>query len=139
MLESSFNKVTWLQLCSFIKKRLQHRFFPLKFAKFLRTLILKNISERLLLCFYIFFEAYTMLLSSKQSSADNFWFALLLKVQSIFTYVFYRQNPKLILERFKNYPHTYTAWKRVRIRSYFSPHIPHLSEFSPNAGKCGLE
>ena len=35
--------------CNFIKKRLQHRCFPMKFAKFLRIPILKNICERLLL------------------------------------------------------------------------------------------
>ena len=34
---------------SSIKKRLQHRCFPVKFAKFLRTPILKRICERLLL------------------------------------------------------------------------------------------
>ena len=33
----------------FIKKRLQHRCFPVKIAKFLRTSILKNICDRLLL------------------------------------------------------------------------------------------
>ena len=32
-----FNKVAGPQNCNFIKKRLQHRFFPVKFAKFLRT------------------------------------------------------------------------------------------------------
>ena len=32
-----FNKVTRLQACNFIKKRLQYRCFPKKFAKFLRT------------------------------------------------------------------------------------------------------
>ena len=37
------------QASNFIKKRLQHSCFPMKFAKFLRTRILKNISERLLL------------------------------------------------------------------------------------------
>ena len=37
------------QTCNFIKKSLQHRRFPVKFAKFLRALILKNICERLLL------------------------------------------------------------------------------------------
>ena len=37
------------QACNFIKKRLQHRCFPAKFAKFLRTPILENICERLLL------------------------------------------------------------------------------------------
>ena len=31
-----------LQTCNFIKKRLQHRSFPLSIAKFLRTRILKN-------------------------------------------------------------------------------------------------
>ena len=32
-----FNKVTGPQNCNFIKKRLQHRYFPVKFAKFSRT------------------------------------------------------------------------------------------------------
>ena len=35
--------------CNFIKKRPQHRCFPVKFEKFLRTFIFKNICERLLL------------------------------------------------------------------------------------------
>ena len=39
------------QACNFIKKRLQHMCFPVKFHKFLRTPILKNICERLLLSF----------------------------------------------------------------------------------------
>ena len=38
-----------LFLIKFIKKRLQHRCFPVNFAKFLRTPILRNICERLLL------------------------------------------------------------------------------------------
>ena len=40
VLESLFNKVLDLQTCKFIKKRLQHRCFPVKFAKFLRAPIL---------------------------------------------------------------------------------------------------
>ena len=36
-----------LKACNFIKKRLQHWCFPVKFARFLRTSILKNIFERL--------------------------------------------------------------------------------------------
>ena len=32
-----FNKYAGLKACNFIKKRLQHRFFPVKFPKFLRT------------------------------------------------------------------------------------------------------
>ena len=45
MLESLFNK----GVCNFIKKRLQNRCFPVKFAKFLRTSFLRDICERLLL------------------------------------------------------------------------------------------
>ena len=49
VLESLFNKIADLSACSFIKKRLQNRCFPVILAKFLRTFILKNICERLLL------------------------------------------------------------------------------------------
>ena len=35
--------------CNFIKKRLQHRYFPVKLAKFLRTSIFANICKKLLL------------------------------------------------------------------------------------------
>ena len=38
-----------LQACNFIKKILQHRCFPVNIAKLLRTPVLKNICERLLL------------------------------------------------------------------------------------------
>ena len=41
--------ITLQKTCNFIKKIIQHRCFPGKFAKFLRTPILKNIGERLLL------------------------------------------------------------------------------------------
>ena len=37
VLESLFKKVTGLRACNFIEKRLQHRCFPVKFAKFLRA------------------------------------------------------------------------------------------------------
>ena len=49
LLESLLNKVEGLRACSFIKKRLQHRWFAVKFTKFLRTPIFRNIRERLLL------------------------------------------------------------------------------------------
>ena len=42
MLESLFNKVAGLQACIFIKKRFQHRCFPVNIAKFLKTPILKS-------------------------------------------------------------------------------------------------
>ena len=46
MLESLFNKT-----CSFIKKKLQHRCFPVNIPKFIRTPVLMNTCERLLLSF----------------------------------------------------------------------------------------
>ena len=49
MLESLFDEVASLQACNFIKKRLQHRFFLVKFAKLLRTPILKSVCKRRLL------------------------------------------------------------------------------------------
>ena len=48
-LESLFNKVADLQAYNFIKRRVRHSCFPVKFVKLLRTPILNNISERLLL------------------------------------------------------------------------------------------
>ena len=38
-----------LKTCNFIKKRLEHSYFPVKFANCLKTPFLKNICERLLL------------------------------------------------------------------------------------------
>ena len=49
VLESLLNKVAGLHPCNFIKKILQHTYFPVQFARFFRTPILKNICERLLL------------------------------------------------------------------------------------------
>ena len=43
------NKNACLKACNFIKKTLQHRWFLDSTAKFLRTAILKNLCERLLL------------------------------------------------------------------------------------------
>ena len=44
-----FNKVAGLRPATLLKKRLWHRFFPVNFAKFLRTPFLQNTSGRLLL------------------------------------------------------------------------------------------
>ena len=47
MLESLFNKVACQKACNFIKKRLQHRCFPVNIAKFLRTPLKKIFEEHL--------------------------------------------------------------------------------------------
>ena len=52
MLVSLFNKVTGSQACIFIKKRLQHRCFPVKFAKFLKTPFFTEHFQGLLLFMY---------------------------------------------------------------------------------------
>ena len=45
------NTCVGVLVANFIKKRLRHKCFPVKFEKFLRTPILKNIRERMLLNF----------------------------------------------------------------------------------------
>ena len=52
MLESLFKKVAGLKACNFIKKRPEHRCFPVNIAKFLILLNSKNNCERLLFDFY---------------------------------------------------------------------------------------
>ena len=46
----------WSPASNFIKKTLQHRCFPRKFEKLLKTPILTNISERLLLSWTVFLK-----------------------------------------------------------------------------------
>ena len=53
VLESLFNNIAGLQACNVIKKRIQHRCFPVHIAKFLITTISKNICERLLLPIFL--------------------------------------------------------------------------------------
>ena len=48
-----FNKVAGLRLAALLKKRLWHRYFPVNFAKFLRTPILQNTPGRLLLNYFV--------------------------------------------------------------------------------------
>ena len=50
VLELLYNKFAVLQVCKFIKKRLQHRCFPLNIAKFLRTTLLIEQQIFLKLC-----------------------------------------------------------------------------------------
>ena len=53
VLESSFNRLARFKTSNFLKKRLQHRCFPVNIAKFLRTVILMKICEQLLLQFLL--------------------------------------------------------------------------------------
>ena len=49
VLESLFNKCPGLKVCNFIKKRLQNRWFAVKFAKFFRTYFFTKHVRKLLL------------------------------------------------------------------------------------------
>ena len=57
-LKNNFSFAKSLRPATLFKKRLWHRFFPVKFAKFLRTPFLQNASDRLLLKKYIFFSLH---------------------------------------------------------------------------------
>ena len=50
------NKVAGLRPATLLKKRMWHKYFPVNFAKFLRTSVLKNICERLLLLKFLIFS-----------------------------------------------------------------------------------
>ena len=60
-----------LQACNFIKKRLQHWCFPVKFAKFSRTSILTKICERLLL--FVSLQAWRYNISMLQDTIANYY------------------------------------------------------------------
>ena len=70
VLESHFNKVADLKSCNFIKKRLQHRCFLVKFLKFLRIPLFKNICEQLLL--YIMLERINPLSANPPKWSNTF-------------------------------------------------------------------
>ena len=53
MLESLFNKVVDLKARNLIKKRLEHRYFPVNIEKFLRTAFLLNTSGGYFLLFIV--------------------------------------------------------------------------------------
>ena len=70
--------------CNFIKKRLWHRYFPVNFAKFLRTslftehlrwLLLKGLF--LLLCFFVFLKSYKKKKYIFNEKVETWWIYLL--------------------------------------------------------------
>ena len=81
LIESPFNKVARLKTSQFIKKRLQHLCLIVNIAKSLRTTILKNICERLLLmrsgkCLLQTFNSFSVLVLKnskilKQKNSKN--------------------------------------------------------------------
>ena len=92
--------------CNFIKKRLQHRCFLVNIAKFLRTPILKNICERLLLNFsHKVSNKYWTSLLNRQHNVG--WFLLrrfvdLVTIYSLLTVKRNHFNTILLLDLQKN-------------------------------------
>ena len=72
MLKSLFNETLCLQVCNFIKKRLQDRPFFMKFAKFLGTPIFKNICKRLLCISYDFHKYLSHVKKNCQRTCAKF-------------------------------------------------------------------
>ena len=74
------NKVAGHQACNFIKKRLQRSYFLANIWKFIRRLILKNISEQLH-CWKVFCENIFQIRS--ELSKRNYWWIAVWKVAQI--------------------------------------------------------
>ena len=95
-----FNKIVGLHPCNFMKKRLQHRSFPVNFAKSLRISILKSICERLLLDF-LFADPLTTNIShifpDKAKRLTNFYLKGIFIVKGL-TFNYYISDKKLIFD-----------------------------------------
>ena len=115
--ESLFNKVNDLRPVTLSKKRLQHRCFPVRFPKFLRVLISKNICERVLLARFVCIFKNKFLISDATKivqrciyHSDNYqnprFFLLtkcgMVKLQALKTKYFTGKNLFLIIVRFKS-------------------------------------
>ena len=61
-----FNKVIGLKTATLLKKKLWHRYFPVDFAKFLRTPYLQNTSGRLLLILLVACFPLSEIFASKE-------------------------------------------------------------------------
>ena len=93
--------------CNFIKKRLQHRCFPVKFAKFLRALILQNICKWLLLylhCSYLLSFIYSVLFNILLGKHVSEAVPLISYTENLY-WNFFCKNPRkmLVIELFRQY------------------------------------
>ena len=98
MLESLWKKIAGIQFCNFIKKRLQDRCLPMKFAKLLRTPGLKKICKRLLLfmCFSTSVKRNPAIKNCEYGK-DSLIFAFEVITTSIFATIRITNNSNLFL------------------------------------------
>ena len=111
VLEPLFNKVSGLTPVTLLKKRLQHRYFPVNFKKILRTSFLQNTFMRLLLfviCLTVSFHNEILYICSKQTffcqknqQNSQFCYLFILQIHFILSVVnaFYRPKHKNINTR----------------------------------------
>ena len=71
VLKNFANYLCWSEACNFIKKRVQHGCFPVKLAKFLRTLFLQN-TFRGYSCLHFLIYTYLLILVQTQLSILKF-------------------------------------------------------------------
>ena len=81
VLESLFYKVASLQACNVTKNRLLHKCFPVKFEKFWKTPILKNIWTNASV--YCYFILYLFLQSSTVHVLHFYWEILYYAIKTI--------------------------------------------------------
>ena len=74
MLESLFDKATDLKACNFIKKKFQHRCFPVKCAKFVRTPFFYRTSPVAASDFNLFFTLSCWILDVQRGIGVKLWF-----------------------------------------------------------------
>ena len=121
-----FNNVAAMRPATLLKKRLWHWYFPVNFAKFLRTLFLQNTSGRLLphsikhLWYKSFFPKIVTNFKINRRSLTGSYIHLIVGVLQITLYCFkdiykgfsdtFRAFWKCIEKNFKNYHFTQLHW-----------------------------
>ena len=103
MLEFVFNKVAGLQSCNLIKKRLQHRCFPVNSAKFLKTSFSQKTFRRLLLTAALLF-CRSILMEERQQYYIHLFTDFIHKTftPDIFRKYSKKQTPNMSILQFSN-------------------------------------
>ena len=119
MLESLFNKVVGLKACNFIKRRLQHKCFPVKFAKCLRVPFLQNLFSRVpFFCKTANFFGSLLLWTAREYQKYWIWMVQMVKNSENFCYL-----KKLFPDAQKLQSHIYEIWMKLRSSIFFKKNI----------------
>ena len=104
-LESLLNKVASLKPCNFIKKRLQHRCFPVNIAKFLRTTFFTEHLRRLLLIVTAILSLYALIINN---------------MRKLEPYSFFRTKFQTHCQGYQSFPYEnhYDYYKKLASRTW---------------------